>query len=356
MRQAASIVAAALAALAVASPGAAAPGTGTVRGTVTVGGSGRGGVAVEVYLEPRKSTAGGAPFALAESGPGGGFEIVLPPGEYYLWGRSPAPAFGPPLVTEHPGNPVRVEAGRETVLAPLAMREAGAGPDQPPEGTGISGRATFEGRPAAEVAVMVYDAAEGKLTGPGFAAAALTGEDGRFQAQLPPGSYRVVARRRAGGEASGFLREGDLTSEPTGPLSVESGRQVDVGVLALRQVDPAALAERQRERRSGAGPTRLSGTVRDGQGRPLAGQYVFAYRDQGMIGRPDLMAVTGQDGSFLLDLPGGGTWHIGARSTMGGPRQPGEMVGRLAGSPDSSVTLRDGEARQGLLIPMEAVW
>jgi hypothetical protein len=75
-----------------------------------------------------------------------------------------------------------------------------------------------------------------------------------------------------------------------------------------------------------------------------------------MIGRPELMAVSGRDGAFAVELPGGGTWYLGARSTMGGPRQPGEMAGRLSGSTDSSVAVRAGERKSGLVIRMEVVW
>ena len=63
-----------------------------------------------------------------------------------------------------------------------------------------------------------------------------------------------------------------------------------------------------------------------------------------------------QDGAFSIGLPGAGLYYLGARSSRGGPRQPGEMVGRISGSPDSSVELLEGLPREGVVIRMEVVW
>ncbi len=335
---------------------ALAGGEGTIRGAVSAGGVAQPGVAIEVYLESRKGS-GGTPFIVTESGEGGSFEIELPAGRYYLWARGRAPAFGPPLVSEYGANPVVVVEGKTTVLLPFALREAGSQslPAAPKE-TGVRGRVLVGEAGAAEASVMIYGADAPRLTGPGYVASVVSDPDGAFQADLPPGKYRVVARKRSGGGAAGFLQQGDLSAEHKGnPVTVVGGAYTDIGALALHPVDVKRLAERERERTAGA-PTVLAGVVTGPDGNPVAGQHVFIYRDQGMIGRPELMAVSGGDGSFVVSLPGGGTWYLGARSTMGGPRQPGEMAGRLAGSPDSSVSVRAGERKTGLVIRMEVVW
>jgi hypothetical protein len=349
-------VVAVLALVAVAGP-AAAGGTGTLQGRVVAGGAGLDGVAIEVYLE-QKTTAGGAPFAATESRAGGAFSLELPAGKYYLWAKGKPPAFGPPLVAAYPANPVVVSAGAANVLAVLELREVGRGAAAPaPPGTGLAGRVLEGGRPAAEVSVMVYGAGAAQLTGPGFLASQVTGPDGRFSFDLAAGSYRVSARKRQGGAAAGFLRAGDLSAEYAGnPAFVRAGEYVALGDLALHPVDARRLAERERSAREGSAPTRLGGTVTGPGNRPLAGQYVFVYRDAGMIGRPALVAVSGADGAFALDLPHGGTWYVGARSSRGGPRQQGEMAGRLAGSPDSSVAVPEGTTVRGLVVLMEAGW
>lgn len=360
-RQVNAVVRALLAAALLAVPLCAAPagagGSGTVRGTVTTAGAGQDGIAIEVYLE-EKQGAGGAPFAVTESRDGGRFSLELPAGSYYLWAKGKAPAFGPPRVAEHPANPVVVSAGAATELPPLELREIGGGAVPPaPRETGLRGKVLEEGKASADASVMVYDGRVARLAGPGFVASMLTGPDGLFQFDLAPGSYKVSARKRRDGAAAGYLRSGDLSAEYAGnPVAVAPGRYTDLGDLPLHPVDVKRLAERERTRREGSAPTRLAGGVAGPEGKPLTGQYVFVYRDPGMIGRPTLMTVTGTDGAFSFDLPGGGTWYVGARSTMGGPRQPGEMVGRLAGSADSSVVVKEGTTRTGLAITMEVAW
>jgi len=339
------------------SASAAAGGEGTVQGIVTTAGAGQDGVAVEVYLDQKKDVVG-TPFTVTVSRDGGRFALELPAGVYYLWAKGKPPAFGPPAVTEFAANPVTVVAGKATVLPPLELKEVGRGAfPAPPKETGLQGRVTASGKPAADVSVMIYDAGAARLTGPGYLASMVTGPDGDFQVDLPPGKYRVAARKRQDGAAAGFLRSGDMSVEYAGnPVTVALGKYADLGDLRLHGLDEQRLAERERNRREGASPTRLVGVVTGPEGRPLAGQYVFVYRDQGMIGRPEQMATTGGDGSFVFDLPGGGTWYLGARSTMGGPRQPGEMAGRLSGSPDSSVTVKPGSTKSGITIVMEVVW
>jgi len=334
---------------------AAAAADGTVAGLVSSAGRGVGDVAVEVYLEKKKDV-GGTPFALTRSGDDGRFSIALPPGDFYLWAREEAPLFGPPRVTEYEGNPVTVVSGKKTLLDDLELKEVGGRAAAAP-GTGVRGRAVVAGAPAADVSVMMYDGATAQLTGPGYAAMAVTGTDGHFETDLAPGRYRVALRKRRGGGLGGFLGPGDQSGEyEANPVTVVAGAYLDLGDVALHEVDPARLAREEEARRRGEGTGALSGAVTGTNGKPLAGQYVFLYRDGGMIGRPDAVAVTADDGSFRFGITGRGTWYLGARSSMGGPRQPGEMVGRLAGSTDSSVTVTEGENRKGLAIVMEALW
>ena len=75
-----------------------------------------------------------------------------------------------------------------------------------------------------------------------------------------------------------------------------------------------------------------------------------------MIGRPESMARTGDNGEFELTLAGGGRYFVGARSRHGGPRQPGEWAGKLAGTPDSGLEFLAGRSVKGLTIVVEQVW
>jgi hypothetical protein len=330
---------------------------GEIEGIVTFRGEAREGVTIEVYLEARKSR-GGMPFSTSVTGKEGRFAIQLPPGEYYLWAREPPPEFGPPGVREYPANPVRLAAGQRVTLEPLRLLAAGGREEAViPGDAGLSGVTGYEGEPAEGAAVMVYPGDRELLTGPGYLSLAVSDGEGRFRIDLAPGTYRLAARKRQGGELMGVLREGDLTAEYEGnPVEVTSGSYRDLGTIPLRLVDSARLAERTARGLPSPSPTRLKGKVIDTGGKPLAGQFVFVYRDQAMIGRPDFITTSAGDGTFAVDLPGGGTYYVGARNRSGGPRQPGEMVGRVEDSADSSVQVEEGSEREGLAITMEAVW
>ena len=77
----------------------------------------------------------------------------------------------------------------------------------------------------------------------------------------------------------------------------------------------------------------------------------------GLLGsRPETVARTDENGGFAVELPGGGKYYLGARSRHGGPRQPGEWAGKLAGTPDSGLEVLDGRIVKGLTIVMEQVW
>ena len=181
--------------------------------------------------------------------------------------------------------------------------------------------------------------------------------EGRFQVDLAPGAYRLAVRKRQGGAATGFLREGDLSAVPFAePVRIEEGRYLDLGDVELHEVDRERLAAEAARGHQGASDTTVEGLATAPDGKPRAGQFVFVYRDEGMIGRPEAVTSTDAAGAFRLALPGGGKYYFGARSRYGGPRQPGEWVGRLAGRPDSSLDVAQGRPVKGLAIVMEQVW
>jgi hypothetical protein len=137
---------------------------------------------------------------------------------------------------------------------------------------------------------------------------------------------------------------------------VPASGYLDLGDLSLHQVDAGRLAEKGTQGFQESTATVLEGQVLGPDSKPRAGQFVFIYRDEGMIGRPESMARTDAAGVFTLSLAGGGKYYIGARSRHGGPRQPGEWAGKLAGTPDSGLVVLDGRRVKGLTIIMEQVW
>ena len=330
---------------------------GTIEGRAVSRGAAVAGGTVEIYLSAERGRES-APFATAATGEDGSFRLELPAGRYWVWIKDLANTEGPRRLAEYPGNPVELAAGRRSSLGEVELH--GVGRPQAPAatpGTGIRGRILRAGSPAEETAVMVYEAASTRLTGPGYLALVRTGTDGRFQIDLDPGTYRFSARRRRSGAASGYLQEGDFSATaPQDPLVVPASGYLDLGDIALHEVDAGRLATEASQRSQGYSTTGLEGRVVGRDGKPRAGQFVFVYRDEGMIGRPESMARTSPDGAFALSLPGGGKYYLGALSRHGGPRQPGEWAGKLAGTPDSGLEVLAGRSVKGLTIVMEQVW
>lgn len=329
---------------------------GAVDGRAVAAGQPVAGATVEAYLTGDRQ-GGSPPFASTLSGADGGFRLELPAGRYWVWVRDLAAVAGPRRIGEYAGNPVIVAPRALAALGEIELRGAGRADAAAAPGAGFRGRALHGGRPVEAAAVTVYGAGRGSLTGPGYAALVRSDAEGRFQVDLAPGEYRLAVRRRQGGAATGFLREGDLSAVPfADPVRIEAGRYLELGDVDLHEVDRERLAAEAARGHQGFSGTAVEGVAAAPDGKPRPGQFVFVYRDEGMIGRPEAVTTTDAAGVFRLALPAGGRYYFGARSRYGGPRQPGEWVGRLAGRPDSSLEVAAGRPVRGLAIVMEQVW
>ena len=182
--------------------------------------------------------------------------------------------------------------------------------------------------------VEIYLRAEKDRTTQPFAVAN-TDPEGRYQVQLPAGSYFVIGKQRAVTEDN---RTRMLMAEsPGNPHLVDKG---------LSTVTPFNLREMGRQ--GGLVPdadTGLAGTVTH-DGQPLTRAYVYLYTqtESGLMGPSYGEAVqTGADGRFQIDLPAG-RYYLVARKRLAGGRsgelQPGDLNGTYPGNP---VEIRSGE-------------
>jgi hypothetical protein len=330
---------------------------GSIEGRAVSRGAAVAGATVEIYLSGERGREA-TPFATAATGGDGAFRLELPEGRYWVWVKDLAGTEGPRRLAEYPDNPVQIAGGRTRGLGDIELRAASRTQESvAAPGTGIRGRILHAGEPAVETTVMVYEAGSTRLTGPGYLALARTDAAGRFQIDLAPGAYRFAARRRRSGAASGYLQEGDSSATvPQDPIVVPPDGYLELGDLTLHEVDAGRLAAAGSPGLKEAAAIRLEGLVVGRDGKPRPSQFVFVYRDEGMIGRPEAMARTDATGGFSLSLPEGGKYYVGARNRHGGPRQPGEWAGKLAGRPDSGLEVLSGRKVKGLTIVMEQVW
>jgi len=316
------------------------------------------GASVEIYLKAEKDRSV-QPFAVAATDSEGRYRLELPPGRYYIIGKKrTTSADGRPmmLMAECPANPVQVEKGMLEV-APFALREMGRDGRLVPEpGTGVRGRVVRNGKGVAGVFVYVYAGHTVDLVGPSYGAVTETDEAGNFAIDLPAGTFWLAARRRADGSRLGELKPGDLTGT-LGPVELKTGQRRDVGTLEVRPVDPERYRQKRKEGRFADSGTALTGQVVDAEDQPVAGIYIFAYLDSRMVGKPvHISEPTGPDGRFRLNLAGGGTYYLGARSAYGGPLEPGEWVGTWDGTADHHVKVTTGRVEQLGTIRVREVW
>lgn len=192
-----------------------------------------------------------------------------------------------------------------------------------------------------------YGPAEVILPAPTFA-------DGNFSVELPPGEYTLVARRRSNKDSAGPLSAGDQRSDPVDVTVTANGITRSNLVLNVKEDSELRSFVATKEWN-----TIISGTVKDADGKPLAGARVHVYTYVQMSERPKYVSErTGPDGRYAISLPKGGTYYLAARDRFGGPPRIGDLYGRFdEGSINPmGVVVRDGEKREGIDISVFRVW
>ncbi|MGE5188762.1 MAG: hypothetical protein ACM3NF_01760, partial [Gemmatimonadota bacterium] len=100
----------------------------------------------------------------------------------------------------------------------------------------------------------------------------------------------------------------------------------------------------------------VEGRILGRDGKARRGVYAALYDNPELLNRPVFLSdVTGSDGRYRLPVPVPGTYYLGARDGYGGSPAPGDLYGRYEGSPDHSVTVRDGDRLTGVDIVVEEV-
>jgi hypothetical protein len=249
-----------------------------------------------------------------------------------------------------------------TLLVPLALvllvMAAGCrtSPDvvrTTPGESGVSGRVVMKGtgQPVQGAHIYAYTDYSKNLIGVADHVSKGSADDGSYQLKLEPGEYYMVARKRASGANYGPIVTGDLYDH----RFEQKVFQVLEGVILKKDFEVEKLSEPmffqiftqgQKETRTG-----IRGRIFDEDGEPVQGAFATAYGTSNMKRLPDFAStLTADDGSFTLYLPSGGKWYIGARSHARAAPEPGEPVGRYAGSDDHSLLLTENSFMEGIKI------
>lgn len=269
------------------------------------------------------------------SAPDGRAELRLPPGSWYLSAAADSPAlfgwFGSNPVQVRPGEVIEV-----TIPAVPANPTAAVAAVHPGEES-LRGVVLGGDGPVAGAGVTFYLDGSTQFRGPGYLEVQTDGR-GAFETRVSPGRYWLVARRRIGSQPFGPLEAGDdFGFYPGNPVVVRAGERVSVGIPAVRVLKKSGWSGPSTLR------TRVSGTIRDDAGRPLAGYRAFLHEKAAMLGKPEFVSEpSGPDGSYLLWVDREGIYYLGARAEIGRARQEQEAIGRHGGEADRPVTVRLG--------------
>ena len=295
-----------------------------IRGRASLAGEVDAGVVVTAY--PYRSASfgpltGEEPAGSTTTGTDGTYAVDLAPGRYVVEGlrkasgnNSPRPEAGD-LHCLYSGSPVTVAAGNWTpvglnlVEVPQEQRTR-EGP------TRLIGRITHKGELQEKVYLYLYQDAASGFRGPArLLQPVATGE---FRVRVPPGSYQLVARKRARGGAYGPIEIGDLFNfYPQNPVTLADGEQV---VLEIPLVERLSQLEEDPQTYTG-----LKVRVLGPGDAPAVGYYVLAYGVAARIGVPlATSSATDDEGRTRLPLPAGEVVYLRARGSVGGPLSEGQ--------------------------------
>lgn len=222
--------------------------------------------------------------------------------------------------------------------------------------SGISGRVVLKrtGQPVAGAYIYAYTDYSKNLIGVADHVSKGSDEEGSYVLKLPPGEYYLVARKRVSGANYGPIVTGDLYDHRFEQQAV----RIRAGSVLEKNFELAELSEpmffqvfTESQRKSATG---IRGRLLDRSGEPVQGAFATAYRDSNMRRLPDhASTLTDDNGGFILYLPTGGKWYIGARSHARAVPQPGEPVGRYEGSADHSLEVVENSFLEGIEIVLK---
>lgn len=300
-----------------------------VRGRASLDGVLVEGVEVRVYPH-RPGTFGPLTdvpvLARARTGTDGAYEIAVPPGRYVVEGLKKAdgseaagkrPETGD-LQCLYSGSPIAVSAGAWTAVGLNLVKV-------PPEerrraadaASALRGRLTLKGQDVGKAYLYAYDEVGTVFHGPARVLQPVA--KGSFRFRAPPGTYYLVARKRARGGAYGPIEIGDLFNfYPRNPVVVGAGEEISFEIplverLSQLEEDPGAFQG-------------LTVRLLEPGGKAAAGYYVLAYPTAQRSGPPLATSPrTDADGHTRLPLAPGQTAYLRARRSLGGPLERGEL-------------------------------
>jgi len=217
--------------------------------------------------------------------------------------------------------------------------------------TGITGRVLLkaDGTPLAGAYINIYPNNISNLLGPSQFISTPTDATGSYSLDLPPGTYYVVARKRASGLANGPLATGDFYSEHQRIIArIDPDRLTLVDLEMAQMKAPMFFKKDLAETRTDTG---IRGVLLDEMGKPVPGGFAIAYTDNNLQRLPDYAStLTNQKGEFTLYLPQGGSYFLAARIHAWDMPRAGEPYGKYGGENAVALKVTDKNFVEGIEI------
>jgi len=282
----------------------------------------------------------------------GSFMFRLSAGPYFLTGKGWDPASGRELFAWLTNNPAQLYGHLQVpIILPFV---SSTDVPQKLSGQGIGGRVLMEGEPVSGAIVAVFLDATGDFHGLPYFQSAPTNDAGKYDLDIGPGKYFVLARSRStAGTFQGPLLKGDLSGfYPHNPVILREGEGLILDVPMVRV---------NRPRGSGTlvpGESIIvEGKVTAVTGEAVPAVRVVLYSIPEMLGRPVFISSpTDEDGSYKLEVSRDGRFYAAARSVIGRPPETGELMGFYDGTEDHSLILEMGDRLEGVDIVVREVW
>lgn len=223
---------------------------------------------------------------------------------------------------------------------------------EPSPDTGIKGRVFMQDKdPATGVYVYAYDSPENDMRLPSKLISLPSAKDGAYTLPLAPGSYYIVARKRASGSPRGYLSSGDSEGEyPGNPVTVRAGEFTTIDLSVAPLPGKFLLAPYANLK----GDMGITGKVLREDGKPFAGAYVMVYTRKDRIGRPAFLSrPTNKDGEYAIYPTKPGTYYIAARADYGDLPKKGEPYGTYDKNPEHKVELKEKTVLTGIDVTLK---
>lgn len=322
------------------------------------------GAKVYVYKSYGDICANQPLFTSSATDSQGLYALQLDSGEYYFTAKGND--AGKNFFAYHGNNPVNVD--KENIWLSFMANEE----KQPVYSDGltsIQGIVTFKGEPVQNAHVAIYTMDAKQFKGLGFLAEKGIGlmkaveKDGTFTILLSANKYVVIARKTDGGNEVRPLRKGDLFCyASTNPIEIMSGKAVQVEIPCYPKGDRTAfilspriktndyltIDEAKEQIHSG-----IQGKVNDGEGTPLKGLYVIAYRiddPSKPTNEAENITETDETGTFFIHLDTDGTYGLVVRDTLGGAPQDNDISGLYSKEPWQGISFKNGDLIENINI------